>query len=199
MSASSDQNPYSPGKANNASRLPTSGMPATIAAAAKTNQLISLAMVMGVTTITGILTYLCISRADKFADLITIKNDSILFLALGFGSTLTCAVLGYILRGQTLQSAINRFVDSSPPLSQPISIDEPFPGSQDLFAAYATANLLGAALLEGSAVLNAVLMLIGDNLLHLLPIALAIGGILITLPSVAKLKHYVEDAVSQLR
>ncbi len=53
-------------------------------------------------------------------------------------------------------------------------------------------------LLEGSAVVNAVFMMIGDNLWHLIPIAIAVLAILINIPTMESVKSSMEAMSSSV-
>jgi hypothetical protein len=61
------------------------------------------------------------------------------------------------------------------------------------------ATLVAQAVLEGAAVLNAVLMLVDDQLWHLAPIAILLAGLAMLTPTTTKVLGRLELAVREAR
>lgn len=168
--------------------------PSTIRQSATINQIISLALIGGLIAITSVVSFLVISNVENKADLWAIEQEDYLFLGLGYGIFIASACASVFMRLQTKMAAAHRFQAAHRERPTTINEDTTFPGLPSLLAGYATANIIGAALLEGPAVINAIFMMIDDNLWHLIPIGCAVVGILITLPTATKIKHFVENS-----
>ena len=195
MSDDPVQNPYtSPNESSTYASGGQSSGPETIAAAARIGQIISMALISGICFISGILLFIGI---DDFAEakFLTVDDDSMLFLGIGFVVAFGSFVGGYVLRNSGLQVALRDWVRNTPDVELPISPDTTIPNGKRLLGGFATANITGAAIMESGAVINAVFLLINEHLLHLIPIGLAIFGILLLLPTTSKYQHLIEDAI----
>ena len=181
------QNPYT-----SPNTVPTD--PLSIRSSSETNMLISLALVIGIVIISGIMLFLVVSKANNFSELLAVDPDDYLFLAIGFGLCWAGAVLSFVIRLFYKQRAARQFLAEHNDVRMP-SDTESVPGS--LLGMYATVNIAGGALLEGPAVVNAIFILICDNLWHLIPVVVAIVGILVTLPTASRTRQFVEEAIGR--
>lgn len=168
--------------------------PHSIRSSASTNTIVSLGLVMGVCTITAVMLFMFVPDTEEFSELLAVDPDDYVFLAIGFGLCIAGAVLSVLMRRYYRQSASTQFLAEHENVKMP-SDTESVPGN--LLGMLATANIVGGALLEGPALINAIFMLIRENLWHLIPVLVAILGILITMPTASRTRHYVEDIVSR--
>ena len=195
MSHDPVQNPYTaPSSEPGGGQSPFKGL-ATIDDCAKTNQIIGLALISGVTIITGIMLFMVITGADKDDDLFEIGED-LIFLVIGFGMFLVCTAMSFVVTSAMRRQFVENFRSTHGGSDTTIKDDESFQGSHQLLGGFSTSFIVGAALLEGSAVVNAIFLMLGDNLLHLIPVGLVVGLLLARLPSRARVRHFVENAVN---
>lgn len=168
--------------------------PSTINAAATTGTVISLALIGGVFMITAILTFMIMSDPPEDESLIRFDGDAILFLGIGYGVFLASAVAAVVLRGITKGQAVANLKASDEEMPQPLDGNSTLPPSGQAFlGAVATYTLIGQALMEGPAVVNAILMFVENNFAHVIPIILGAIGIALQIPTAGKLKTLIED------
>lgn len=189
------ENPYAANAQTPGGRFSQGQSPSTIDATARVGGLISFALIGGVVTITTILSFLILSNPPEDQSLFRFDGDAMIFLAVGylvfFGSTIAAVVLRGIMKGQ----AVAKLKSSDEDLPKPLRGDSPLPRSGIAFlGAVSTYTLIGQALMEGPAVVNAILMFIDNNFAHAIPIVLGLIGIAIQIPTAGKIKASMEDA-----
>ena len=199
MSDDPAKNPYTAtSTGSSASGIATDG--STIGAFATTGTTISLGMIGGVLIISVVLSTLVLSDPPEDQSLFRFSGDDMLFLIVGYviflGGIAAAVVIRTIMKGQ----AIAQFNATDPELPHPLDNKSPLPGdARSLLAANQTSTIIGQALMEGPAVVNAIFLLLGDNFAHLIPIVLGIIGIAVQIPTAGKLKQLLEDARRQGR
>jgi hypothetical protein len=156
----------------------------------RTGQVITFAMIMGLIMMVGILLTLSIDGDKGQAD---DKNSILILLGIGAGflAIITSLVLSrWQHRAALMALRANRAADDAIPSdSQTVTSSVArFLGSS------ASATLVGQAVLEGAAVINAVLMVIDGNLLHLAVVAVMIVGMALQTPTIAKRRAAIESA-----
>ncbi|QDV46481.1 hypothetical protein Enr13x_63900 [Stieleria neptunia] len=189
------QNPYASSSATPGGLFPQGRSAGTIDAAARTGTIISLALISGVVMITVILTYLVFANPPEDQPLMRFDGDAMLFLIIGYGVFVASAGAAIVLRGIMKNQAETRLKASADELPRPLEGGSPLPPSGRAFVgAVATYTLIGQALVEGPAIINAIFMFIDNNLAHLVPIVLAVLGIALQIPTSGKIKASMEDA-----
>ena len=189
------KNPYAGSSATPGGPFPSGQMSSTINAAGTTGTLITLALMGGLVMISAVITYLIMSNPPEDQSLLRFDGDAMLFLGIGYVAFLSGAVAAVILRSQWKGRAIERLKASDEPLPHPLEGTSPLPRSGLSFlGAVATYTLIGQALLEGPAVINAIFMLIENNFAHAIPIVFAILGIAVQIPTADKIKMMMENA-----
>nr|WP_143547945.1 hypothetical protein [Rhodopirellula sp. SM50] len=189
------QNPYASSSKTPGGLFPQGRSAGTINAAARIGTVISLALISGVVMITVILAYLVFSNPPEDQGLLRFDGDAMLFLIIGYGVFVGAAGAAIVLRGIMKNQAAAQLKASAEELPRPLEGDSPLPPSAQAFlGTVATYTLIGQALVEGPAVINAVLMFIDNNLAHLIPIVLAVIGIAMQIPTSGKIKASMEDA-----
>jgi len=187
--------PYAGSSATPGGPFPVGQMPSTIKAAATNGTLITLALMGGLVMVSAVITYLIMSNPPEDQSLLRFDGDAMLFLGIGYVAFLSGVVVAVILRSQGKGRAIERLKASDEPLPHPLEDNSPLPQSGISFlGAVATYTLIGQALLEGPAVINAVFMLMANNFAHAIPIVLAILGIAFQIPTAGKIKMMMENA-----
>lgn len=157
--------------------------------------LIGYALIGGVIIITAILSFLVLSDPPEDQSLFRFDKDSMVFLAIGYFVFFSGAVASVVVRRILKWYANSRFKASGDELPHLLQADSPLPASAQTFlGSVAAYTLVGQALLEGPAVINAVFLLIQNNFAHLIPIVLAVIGIAIQIPTRGKLTSLLEDA-----
>ncbi|MCO8124720.1 hypothetical protein NHH03_23475 [Stieleria sp. TO1_6] len=137
---------------------------------------------------------MALSDRDQQQSLFRFDADAMLFLGIGYLVFLGSAIAAVAVRGIMKSQAIRQFQSADEPLPVPLEIDSPLPPSAQTFlGSVATYSLVGQALMEGPAVINAVFLMIGNNLAHLIPIVIAVIGIALQCNTPARLKHLVES------
>ncbi|WP_182868084.1 hypothetical protein [Stieleria mannarensis] len=189
------KNPYVASSVTPGGSFPQGHGAATIDAAAKTGTIISMALISGVMMISGVLAYLVFANPPEDQSLLRFDGDALLFLAIGYGMFVASAGAAIVLRGIMKQQAAAQLKASGVDLPQPLKADSPLPQpAQAFLGSVATYTLIGQALVEGPAVVNAVFMFIDNNLAHLIPIVLAVIGIALQTPTAGKIMAALEDA-----
>ncbi|QEF96882.1 hypothetical protein Mal15_09120 [Stieleria maiorica] len=189
------KNPYVASSATPGGTFPQGQRATTIDAAAKTGTIISLALISGVMMISGILAYLVFANPPEDQSLLRFDGDAMLFLIIGYGVFVASSGAAIVLRGIMKAQAAAQLKSSDVDLPQPLKADSPLPPqAQSFLGAVATYTLIGQALVEGPAIINAVFLFIDNNLAHLVPIVLAVIGILLQIPTAGKLIAAMEEA-----
>lgn len=189
------QNPYAASSETPGGLFPQGRSAGTINTAARTGTVISLALISGVMMITAILAYLVTSNPPKDQGLVRFDGDAMLFLIIGYGIFVGAAGAAIVLRGVMKNQAAAQLKAAAEELPRPLEGDSPLPPSGRAFLGMvATYTLIGQALVEGPAIINAIFMFIDNNLAHLIPIVLAVIGIALQIPTAGKIKALMEDA-----
>jgi hypothetical protein len=170
-------------------------MSGTIKTTSATGTLITFALISGVVMISAVMTFMILSNPPEDQSLLRVDGDAMLFLGIGYVAFLGGALAAVILRSQLKGRAIEKLRASHEPLPRPLEGDSPLPQSgQSFLGEVATFTLIGQAVLEGPAIINAIFMLMENNFAHAIPIVIAILWIAAQIPTVDKIKMMMEDA-----
>lgn len=186
----SAQNPYATGSTGGSS----DGL-SQLRMAAKTGSVITLALAMGIVTVSVILGFMASQKDFGDSNAFRLDADSMVFVVIGFGKFLVCVAACVILRSVSKRKVAEIMQSSETPFPVPIREDSKLPpvtkaATQTLF----TSTLIGQALFEGGAMLNAILMFLDQNFIFLIPIVLGIAGVLFQMPTESRLRSALENA-----
>ena len=164
----------------------TFGGETTLIGYVRTGQIITFSLIMGVVFMAGIL--MVIGKDGEPNS----KPELFLWLGVGLGCLACVAsfVLSRVLRAQALSSFRQQASDADLPAADDKLVT---PAVHQLLSSAFTAQLVGQSVLEGVAVVNAILMLLDHNLLHLAVIAVMIVGIALHVPTTAKRQELIEE------
>ena len=189
------KNPYAASTTTPGGTFPLRQGPGTIGAAATTGTVITLALIGGVVMITGILAFLILSDPPEDQSLFRFDGDVMIFLGIGYLFFFGAAMVALVMRGVMKGQAAAKLRAADEDLPQPLEANSPLPRSGQAFlGAVATYTLIGQALLEGPAVINAIFMFLDNNFAHAIPIALGIVGIAMQIPTAGRIKTLMENA-----
>lgn len=194
------KNPYAPATSDlggQSSGGQSSGgqRPTTIASAARTSLVLAGGLAMGVVSITAILLFLKLPELPEGEPLFRFVGDEVIYLGVGYGLFLGCVATAILLPTIMRQSALSVYQSSTEPLPQPLRDDSTLPSNaQTLLASVMASTLVRHALLEGPAVINAILFFISGNFAHLIAIPVCIAGILGSVPTAGWLRALLVDA-----
>ncbi|NNE01449.1 MAG: hypothetical protein HKN47_29400 [Pirellulaceae bacterium] len=175
----------------------------------RTGSIITLALAQGVVMIVAVLWFVGMSNrpvpdaadaavpadVDPAAvDPAVLGGDGVL-LAVGVGAAVLACIVAFILPRMIRRAAIDQYQQATP-AEQPNAkgaavVTAPL---RQLLGASQTATLVGQAVLEGAAVLNAIMMFLNHNWIHLVPIAILLLGILIQMPTVQRKRDWIAAA-----
>ncbi len=170
----------------------------SIADCVKTSQMVTFAMAMGLLFVSGVMVFVAAGDAE-FADLLAFNKDKQLLLGIGCVCTLIGVVASFVLRSLVRKQSMHSWLETNPQVDLPISVDVPIPQAHKLLEGVTASNLIGAALLEGPGVINAILMMVNQYALHLIPIAICFVCLLVKIPTINGVKNYIETAISENR
>lgn len=195
MSDDPVQNPYIDSVDAGSPDFPAafSNGPSTIANAVKQGTIIHICLVMGMLSISGIMTFMT-ATGDAGVNF-AVNSDSLLLLVIGVGACLMSLAASIAIKIVTTNGALMLWRSNAPDVQPPIPVDSPFQLSPQALGGLNSSRLISAALLEGGAVINAVFILINENLLHLIPIGIAAVAILLSIPSTGKYKQLIEATI----
>jgi len=188
------KNPYTANAADGGSGFAAGGT-TTINGFATTGMIISLGLVGGVVAVSAVMTFLMLSDPPEDQPVFRFAGESTIFVIVGYAVFIGGAAAAVVLRRVMKQQAVAEFKSSNAELPQPLQPHSPLPGSAvKLLGAAQVYTIVGGALLEGPAVLNAILMFIDHNFAHAIPVFLAVIGILIQVPTAGRYQQLLEDA-----
>ncbi|MEM9588973.1 MAG: hypothetical protein AAGA03_16955 [Planctomycetota bacterium] len=167
-----------------------------IAGQVRTGQIITFALIQGVIVVTAVMLYLVLANQKASAD--ADAGDAVeqvarepneggdlvlpaLSLLIGMGAAIAATTIVPALR----RTAAARFRTQQQSKLNPAA-------TESYLSAWGTSTVIGQAVCEGAAMLCAVLMLVGETLLPLIPIALLLAGIALLCPTESKIRHALE-------
>ncbi len=179
--------------------------PYTVATAVRVGQIITFALAQGVLLVAAVMTYLALSNdagqqaqgepqpEPVIADGGLLGSPDLLMLLIGLSIAAICCFAAVLIPSLIRQRAIDRFHASNESLPMPLQAhDDLPPAARDLVQSRMTATLTSQALLEGAGMINAIFLLISPHLLYLVPIVIAVFGIVVQVPTVAKLLDWLD-------
>lgn len=155
----------------------------------RVNQIITFALANGIVVITAVMGYLTWSNNDgefKFA----FSGDDFLFPLIGFVMVGATIPFGLIVKRVIFQQAREQAARLQPSSS---AGDDELVVSTEVMGRIASGTIIGQAAAEGGAVLNAVLMMIGDNFIHLIPIGVAFLAVIVQVPTYGRLCNWLRQ------
>ena len=176
----------------------------SVATAARTGQIITFGLAQGVLLIAAVLTYFAIGNDQQaapgqpnpgpvLADGGLFGSPDLVMLAIGWSFAAFSFLAAVWLPSRSRQRAIKRFQASQETLPMPLQAhDELPPAARSLVQSRMAATLISQALFEGAAITNALLLLLSSHLLHLIPVAVGILGIVAQVPTATKLLDWLE-------
>ncbi|EMI16731.1 membrane protein [Rhodopirellula maiorica SM1] len=194
------QNPYLASSASES----TSGNQVDLKAHLRTSQIIAFALIQGVLFITAIMGYLSIVSgdggpadgppADPAAD-----ND-MMMLAIGavaaFGGCFASFVANKMFKAMAIRQFASTGEEVDVPVQESMKITS---GISELLATSQTRMIVGMALAEGAAVINAVLMMLDGNLIHLVMIGFCLVAMAVQFPTLQKKLDLIDFAARASR
>jgi hypothetical protein len=167
----------------------------TIQATSLTGLVITFALVSGLVIVTVILSSLTLSNFPEDESMVRFGGDSMLFVVIGFGISIASFVAAFVLRSSLKRQAVMQLQASGDDLPQPLELTTPLPGSAQRFlGAVSSFTIVGQALCEGPAILNAIFIMLEDNFVFLIPVVFGIAGIALQTPLPGRLKAMLEAA-----
>ena len=167
----------------------------TINQTSKVGMMITGGLIMGLLVTTVILSAMAIKEIPQGESLVRFDGDSMLFVMIGFAVMLGGAIAAFVLPRILNQNAADQLRSSSVEIPSPLRADGNLPSAgQQFLGARMSSTIIGQALLEGPAMVNAVFLLLDQDFAHLIPVVIAIVGILIQIPTPGKLINAFEDA-----
>lgn len=186
------RNPYASGSGTG---VDSNNGAAQFRGAVQTGKLITFGLLMGLLTTTSILTVLWITSGPHEKPVFRFDEDSMIFIVIGFGKLIICSIGWVVMRLLFNRKIAEILKSSSEPFPVPIRDDTLLPPqTQTAIQAMVTSNLIGQALMEGPAMLNAILMFIEHNAIFAIPVVIGFVGVLLQLPTVSKYKSRLENA-----
>lgn len=161
--------------------------------------IITFALAQGVLIITAIL-YFFVMDGPASANPVgpnapPAGNGDLVLPGIGIAAAVGACVIAFVLRKMLRQTSINKYrateTNPQPLTSQDASLTS---AMRQLMQDSQTGTLIGQAILEGAAVMNAILMMIDNHPIHLAPIAILLAGIVIQLPTVSKKRQLAKEA-----
>lgn len=177
----------------------------SVATAARTGQVITFGLAQGVLLIAAVLTYFAVGNDPQaapgqpnpgpvVADDGLLGSPDLVMLAIGLSFAALSFLAALWLPSLSRQRAIKRYQAAQESLPLPLQAnDELPPAARKLVQSRMTATLMSQALFEGAAIANALLLLISPHLLHLIPVAIGVFGIVAQVPTAAKLLDWLES------
>ncbi|OYP36671.1 hypothetical protein [Rhodopirellula sp. MGV] len=189
----SPQNPYI-ASGQNAGPI-SRRVPSSISQTAMTGVVITLALASSVVVLSGILSYLTLSDFPEDQPLFQFGGNDLLFLIVGAAATILTVPIAAIVPQVMKKQATEQLRSADVDLPRPLNADSELPvEAKHFLGAMQTSAIIGQALFEGPAMMNAVLMMIDHNFAHLIFVAIGLVGILAQTPTAGRLTAAIEDA-----
>lgn len=163
----------------------------TVGSRTRVGQIISAALGLGILMTTGVMLSVAFGSPseDSFA------TQEFVLLLVGMmvcvGSLTVATVAGLALRRRAIKTYAATLGDQAPK----IETGTPATGALGtLLGQLQVRQIVGQAVLEGSAMINAMLMMVDGNLLHIAPIAVALISVLLMTPTIPKTQAVIDSA-----
>ncbi|TWT83475.1 hypothetical protein CA13_49400 [Planctomycetes bacterium CA13] len=165
----------------------------------RTNQIIWFALIQGTVLITAILGYMSFTSeplAERPPDAMPAGLGDYVLPMVGVTFGVGAIVVSLVLTRMLRQTAINKFAACNESVQRPVDENVPLTHAvTQLLSASSAMSIVGMAIPEGAAVLNAVLMLIdGQPLIHLCVIIVCVAAIAVQFPTTQKKLDLIEAA-----
>lgn len=162
-------------------------------------QIITFALVQGVLVITAILFLFIKGEAAAVnpaaPNAPTAGGGDLVLPGIGIVAAVGACVIAFALRTMLRRTSINKYRKTETKPQEIASQDASLtPAMRQLMKDSQVGTLIGQVILEGAAVMNAILMVVDDNIIHLVPIAILVAGIVIQLPTVGKKRQLAKTA-----
>lgn len=164
------------------------GMAMSMRAAVRTGQIITFALIMATVVISAVM--LMTMKPDD-------ADETMLFVFIGAGFAFASIVVAFVITKSMRQRAIEELRANGAKEDIDFPIDQTMTSSLQTFSGRAaTWQIVGQALCEGPAVMNAVFMMIdGQVLYHGIAILILVIGIAIQVPTLDKRQAMIDEAL----
>ncbi|TWU07850.1 M48 family metalloprotease [Stieleria varia] len=187
------QNPYTASQQDGGESL--TNLKHIIQGNSRTGMIITFALIQGIVIVSAIMVFMVFSRRQPGDSLLGLDSDSMIWIVLGGGIALVSIIATVVLRAVFRSIAYGEFrganVDPEVMRETNASVPQAVP---KLIGAFQTRTIIGQAILEGAAMINAVLMFVNDNLLHVIPIVVLVVGVGLQVPTPGKIRDWIENA-----
>ncbi|TWU27145.1 hypothetical protein Pla52o_10090 [Novipirellula galeiformis] len=173
----------------------------------RTGQIIAFALLQGVLFITAIFAYLTFvsggngEHGAAAGNAAMPENDGDwVFLLIGIVACFAGCFASFVVNRLMKQMAIRQFVASGSEVAVPVAETVTItPEISQLLAASQTQTIIGLAIVEGAAVINVVLMMLDENMLHLVMVAFCLVAMAVQFPTLRKKMDLIEFAARASR
>ncbi|WP_442507049.1 hypothetical protein SH528x_005935 [Novipirellula sp. SH528] len=165
----------------------------------RTGQVIAFALIQGVLFITAILAYLTFLSGDggpaNAGPASPPAEDNLVLVIIGVVACFVGCFASFVVNRLMKGMAIRQFVSTGEEVALPI--DETATMTAEISSLLTTSQtrmIIGMALVEGAAVINAVIMMLDENVIHLVMIALCLAAMAVQFPTLRKKLDLIESA-----
>lgn len=159
-------------------------------------QIITFALIQSVVFITAIMAYLAFWSGDWGPANAAPSDDDTVLVAIGaavcFGGCFASFVVNRLMRAAAIQQFVSAGEEVEVSVQESMAISSRI---RELLAASQTRTIVCLALVEGAAVINAMLMMLDANLTHLVMIAFCFVAMVLQFPTLQKKLDLIEFAV----
>lgn len=153
-------------------------------------QIITFALVQGVLVIAAVMYFFVMDDPvvpNAAPNAMPAGNGDLVLPGIGIVAAIGACAFSFVITKMLRRTIISKYqsTETNPQkvTSQDVSLT---PAMRGLMQGSQTCTLVGQAILEGAAVINAILMIVDNNLIHLGLIAVLVVGIVIQVPTVGK-------------
>ncbi len=165
----------------------------------RTSQIIAFALIQGVVFITAIMAYLTLLSSDggpaNAAPANPPADDNMVMVVIGVVACFAGCFASFIVNRLLKGMAIRQFSSSGEEVELPV--DETVTMTAEvssLLTSSQTRMIIGMALVEGAAVINAVLMMLDESMIHLVMVAICLVAMAVQFPTLQKKLDLIEFA-----
>ena len=169
----------------------------SIASRIRVGQIITLGMIMGLLVMGVIMACFTLGSEppNPAADQVAASGGGYLIPAVGFFLGVTSWIIAAVLPTIIRRNGVGQYQRSGDKIELPIEGGTPIGNMTLLVGTFITSTLVGQAILEGGAIANLVLMMVDQQPLIHVPLAMvSVVGLLLLLPTVDKMLDFIESA-----
>lgn len=165
----------------------------------RTSQIIAFALIQAVVFITAIMAYLTLLSSDggpaNAAPANPPADDSLVMVVIGVVACFVGCIASFVANRLLKGMAIRQFSSSGEEVELPV--DETVTMTAEISRLLTTSQtrmIIGMALVEGAAVINAVMMMLDENMIHLVMVAICLVAMAVQFPTLQKKLDLIELA-----